>query len=98
MIIEQSIPIVILIEAMAVFLVIFSLRHLSIGKRFESDADKKIITWFMMGLIILGMGSMANIVGAFGLHSYLVQGIPFQAFWVLSALAFLIGVIKIRKS
>lgn len=98
MIIEQSVPVVILVEIMAVFLVIFSLRHLSIAKRFESDADKKIVTWFMLGLILSAMGSMTNIVGLFGLHSYLVQGIPFQAFWVLASLAFLIGVIKIRKS
>lgn len=98
MIIEQSVPIVIIIEFMAVFLVVFSLRHLSIGKRYESDADKGIMTWLMLGLILLGMGSMANIVGAFGLHSYLVEGIPFQAFWVLASLSFLIGVIKIRKS
>ncbi|MDI6737350.1 MAG: hypothetical protein QME12_02420 [Nanoarchaeota archaeon] len=98
MIIEQSVPIIIIIEFMAVFLVIFSLRHLSIAKRFESDADKGIMTWLMLGLILSGMGSMANIVGLFGLHSYLVQGIPFQAFWVLASLAFFIGVIKIRKS
>lgn len=98
MIIEQSVPVVILVEIMAVFLVIFSLRHLSIAKRFESDADKGIVTWFMLGLIFSAMGSMANIVGLFGLHSYVVQGIPFQAFWVLASLSFLIGVIKIRKS
>ncbi|MDD4878695.1 MAG: hypothetical protein PHO02_06725 [Candidatus Nanoarchaeia archaeon] len=98
MIIEQSIPIVILIEIMAVFLVIFSLRHLSIARRFESDVDKGIVTWFMAGLILLGMGSMANMVGLFGLHSYLVQGIPFQAFWVLASVAFLVGVVKLRKS
>lgn len=98
MIIEQNVPIIIIIEFMAVFLVIFSLRHLSIGRRYESDTDKGIMTWLMLGLIFSGMGSMANIVGAFGLHSYLVQGIPYQAFWAMSALAFLIGVIKLRKS
>jgi len=98
MIIEQNVPVVAVVEIISVVLIVFSLRHLAIAKHFESEADKKIMIWFMLGLILAGIGSIANVIGVFGLHSYLVNGISFQVFWALAPMAFLIGVIKLRKS
>ncbi len=98
MIIEQSVPVAIIIEMVSIGLIVFSLRHLSIGRHYEGDNDKKIITWFMAGLMLLAVGSVANLVGVFNLHSYFLNNIPFQIFAVLAPLSFLIGIIKLRKS
>lgn len=98
MIIEQSIPVVIIIEIVSIALVLFSLRHLAIGRHYEGDNDKKIITWFMAGLMLAALGSLTNLVGMFNLHSYFLTNVPFQIFAVLVPIGFLIAVIKLRKS
>lgn len=98
MIIEQSVPVAIIVEIVSIGLIVFSLRHLAIGRHYESDNDKKIITWFMAGLMLLAVGSLTNLVGMFNLHSYFLNNIPFQVFAVLAPISFLIAVIKLRKS
>lgn len=98
MIIEQSVPVAIIIEMISIGLIVFALRHLAIGRHYEGDNDKKIITWFMAGLMLLAVGSLTNLLSLFKLHSYFLGNTPFQVFAVLAPMAFLIAVIKLRKS
>ena len=98
MIIEQSIPIPVIVEIGSILLILFSMRHISIARHYESEADKKIIGWFMIGLTLLAIGSAANLIKLFNLHSYFLTNISFQVFSVLAPLAFLVGVIRLRKS
>lgn len=97
MIINNAVPVYVLVEIMSILLILFSLRHMAIAKRFEAIADKSVITWLMIGLMLLAFGSAANLIKLFNLHSYFLTNISFQAFAVLVPIAFLIGIIKLRK-
>ena len=98
MIIEQSVPIPVIVEIGSILLILFSMRHISIARHYESETDKKVIGWFMIGLALLAFGSAANLIKLFNLHSYFLSNISFQVFSVLAPLAFLIGDIMLRKS
>lgn len=86
------------INILSLLFIAYGMRRMLFNRHFEDDIDKKVLGFFLFGLMLFALGIVADTLMLLGMHSYLSNSRSALVLKSLAPVFFAIGAIYLQRN